>query len=132
MFDGCSSLLSVNDNFIFSDVEILSMDHLFYNCTSLTELTFFQEWDISKVTDMSYLFFNCSSLKSIPFIENWDVSGVLNMTYMFYKCSLIQKLELFNWKISDETNNKDMETKTRNIIFKKERTKRPTFKATYD
>lgn len=132
MFDGCSSLLSVNDNFIFSDVEILSMDHLFYNCTSLTDLIFFQEWDISKVTDMSYLFFNCSSLKSIPLIENWDVSGVLNMTYMFYKCSLNQKLELFNWKISDETNTKDMETKTRNIIFKKEISKRPTFKATYD
>ena len=104
MFDNCSSLFSVNDNFIFSGIEITKMDHLFYNCTSLFELSFFQDWDISKVTDMSYIFYNCSSLKSIPFISEFDTSNVLNMSYMFYKCSSLVSLDISNWNVSKVEN----------------------------
>ena len=110
MFDNCSSLLSVNDNFIFSGIKITKMDHLFYNCTSLSELQFFQDWDISKVTDMSYVFFNCSSLTSIPFISEFDTSNVLNMDFMFCKCSSLISLEISNWNVSN--------VKTMKNIFK--------------
>ena len=104
MFDSCFSLLSVNDNHIFSGMEISKMDHLFNNCISLTELSFFKEWDISNVTDMSYLFCNCSSLTSIPFISEFTTSNVLNMNYMFYKCSSLISLDISNWDISNVEN----------------------------
>ena len=108
MFDGCSSLLSVNDNFIFNGMKISKMDHLFYNCTSLTKLSFFRGWDISNVTDMSYLFFNCSSLTSIPFISELDTSNVLNMSYMFYNCSSLISLDLSDWDASNVKNMNNM------------------------
>ena len=108
MFDGCTSLLSVNDNLIFSGMEISKMNHLFYNCTSLTELSFFQEWDVSNVTDMSYIFYNCSSLTSIPFISEFDTSNVLNMSYLFYKCSSLISLDISNWNVSNVENMNSM------------------------
>ena len=101
MFDGCSSLLSVNDNFIFSGMKITKIDHLFYNCTSLSELSFFQGWNTSNVTDMSYVFFNCTSLTSIPFISEFDTSKVYFMNYMFSQCSSLISLNISNWDVSN-------------------------------
>ena len=104
MFDDCSSLYSVNDNFIFSGMEITKMDHLFNNCTSLIELSFFQEWDVSKVTDMSYTFCYCFSLSSIPFISEFNTSNVLNMSYMFHKCSSLISLDISKWNVANVEN----------------------------
>lgn len=64
--------------------DIINMDGMFNNCSSLTTVSLF---DTYSVTVMSYMFLNCSALQSVPL---FNTAKVRNMSYMFYGCTNVQ------------------------------------------
>ena len=53
--------------------------YLFYNFTTLTEITFGDNFDTSTVTSMSDMFYCCSSLTTLD-VSKWDTSKVTTMS----------------------------------------------------
>ena len=80
MFIECGSLTDVSLHGSFVAKSTLSM---FAYCPSLTEVPLF---DTSNVTDMSNMFYWCSSLTEIPV---FNTSNVNNMFYMFRNCKML-------------------------------------------
>ena len=62
------------------------MSHMFYDCSSLTNLPDISKWDTKNVTDMNGMFSDCSSLTNLPDISKWDTKNVTDMSYMFSGC----------------------------------------------
>ena len=63
---------------------------MFDGCSSLVSLDLFG-WDTSGVTDMSGMFFGCASLPSLD-LSGWDTSGAGGMWGMFQGCSSLSSL----------------------------------------
>ena len=83
IFDGCTSLIMLNDISDWNTSNITNMSSIFNECYSLLSISDISKWNTSHVTDMSYMFNECSSLTSIPDISKWDVSNVKSMRNMF-------------------------------------------------
>ena len=69
---------------------ITDASYLFYNCTFLESVPFF---DTSKVTSMYGMFSSCSFLKTIP---QYDTSKVLTFQMMLYLCSGLEYVPLLD------------------------------------
>ena len=96
MFDGCTSLTSINF-FNINTSSINDMGCLFFGCN----ITFIDisGFDTSKVTNMSYMFTNCKSLISLD-LSNFNTSSVKTMEYMFDHCFSLLSLDLNNFDTS--------------------------------
>ena len=57
-------------------ISTISIQHIFYNCSSIESLPDISNWKINNVDDLSYLFSGCSSLKSIPDISKWNIENI--------------------------------------------------------
>ena len=66
------------------------IDHMFYNCKSLTSVALF---DTSNVSSFSYVFAGCSKLTSVPL---FNTSNVYTMNYAFAYNSALTSIPLFN------------------------------------
>lgn len=86
--------------------KVTSMDYMFGNCFSLTELDL-SHFDTSKVTDMDYMFSNCTKLATLD-LSNWDTSNVTNMYSMFQSCSKLTKLDVSHFDTSNVTSMTNM------------------------
>ena len=91
--------ITFGDNFDTSTVT--SMVSMFYNCSNLTTLDV-SKWDTSKVTSMDSMFYNCSKLTTLD-VSDWDTSKVTNMYYMFSSCSSLTTLDISDWDTSNVT-----------------------------
>ena len=80
---------------IFDTQNITDMSYMFRGCSSLTSITFPENFG-SNVTSMYSMFFGCSSLTSITFPENFG-SNVTSMSSMFYNCKSLTTLNLSNF-----------------------------------
>ena len=49
----------------------------------LKSLPDISKWNISNIIDMNFIFGNCSSLLSLPDISKWNTSNVINMNGIF-------------------------------------------------
>ena len=101
MFYNCSSLTNI-DISNFNTSNVTNMDSMFYNCSSLTSLDV-SNWDVSSVTNISNMFNNCGKLTSLD-VSKWNVSSVTNMNYMFYHCDGLTSLDVSKWNVSSVTN----------------------------
>ena len=136
MFDGCSSLISIDGISILNTTEITSMqrmfngckslksllgisnwepknleilDYLFYECSSLISLPDISKWNTKNVTSMKSIFHGCKNLKSLPDISKWNTMKVNNMSNMFGGCSsLISLPDISKWNISNVTDMDNM------------------------
>ena len=105
MFDGCSSLKSVDlYNFDFGIVE--SLQNLFYGCSSLVSVNL-SYIDTFQVYNMEYMFYGCNSLITLNF-SNWITSSVTSIASMFYDCNSLISLDLSNFDTSLVVNMKDL------------------------
>ena len=86
----------------FNTYKFNSMDNMFYNCSSLTNLDV-SNLNTSNVTNMDSMFYNCSFLTSLD-VSKWDTSNVTSMGYMFYSCSFLTSLDVSNWNVSKVNN----------------------------
>ena len=50
------------------------------------------EWNTKNVIKMNSLFHNCSSLRSLPDISKWNTNNVDEIGYIFVNCSLITNI----------------------------------------
>ena len=96
MFDGCTSLISINLS-SFDTSEALDMGYMFYNCKSLISLNL-SNFNISQVNRMSSMLYGCSSLISLNLPNNFNSFKVSNMNLMFFNCSSLTSLNLSLFK----------------------------------
>ena len=82
LFYDCTSLSDLTPISVWSSAPITSLSYTFYGCSSLTDLTPITHWD-GNLGDLSHTFMNCTSLWDFTPLSNWDVSNVVNMTYTF-------------------------------------------------
>ena len=146
MFSGCSNLETVTIKVVNTNGESsivnnsertqsgISMNEMFRDCTSLTNIIGIKEWDTSNVTNMYRMFRGCSNLKSIDIsgletssvnnlegmfeycsklteikgIEDLDVSNVTRLGWMFKECSSLTNLDLNKWNTSKVVSIQDM------------------------
>ncbi|MCF0230907.1 MAG: BspA family leucine-rich repeat surface protein [Enterococcus sp.] len=98
MFYGCSSLTNI-DLSGFNTSNVKNIFHMFEKCSSLTSLDF-SSFDTFNVKNMSCMFQDCSSLTSLN-ISNFDTSKVTHMLFMFFNCSNLTSLDLSNFDTSN-------------------------------
>ena len=99
-FDGCKSLISIEELDNWNTKYVTNMSHMFNNCESLSYLPDISKWNTSNVTDMNTMFENCISISYLPDISKWDTSNVTNMSYMFQNCKALEYLPDINkWDI---------------------------------
>ena len=110
MFDGCSSLTSINLTGLDTS-NVTMMNSMFSGCSGLTNIDV-TNLDTSNVTDMSSMFYGCSGLTNID-VTNLDTSNVTDMSGMFCGCGGLMSIDLSNL---DTGNVIDMSSMFRNCI----------------
>ena len=103
MFDGCSTLISINDNLEWDIKDnIFNISGIFSLCRSLLSLPDISKWNTSNVTNMYNIFGGCNSLLSLPDISKWNTSNVTDMSLMFSGCnSLLSLPDISKWDFSN-------------------------------
>jgi surface protein len=91
LFEGCTSLTTINNINSWDTSAITNMGVMFYNCTSFNQALSF---NASAVTDMDSMFFGCSVFNSALSL---NTSSVIAMTSMFEGCTA------FNQPLSFDT-----------------------------
>ena len=91
LFRGCTSLSSITfgDNFDTSNVS--NMSYLFSGCTSLSKIDL-STFKTDSLEDMSYMFNNCANLSSITFGNNFTANYVYNMSHLFSGCTSLESI----------------------------------------
>ena len=79
-----------------------SMKDMFRKDTSLTNITFGDNFNTSNVTNMNGVFWDCNSLTSID-LSNFNTSSVTDINNMFAECSSLTALDLSNFDTSNVT-----------------------------
>ena len=102
MFSGCSSLTSLTFGENFNTANVTNMEWMFEGCSSLTSLDV-SNFNTANVTDMSSMFRECSSLSNLD-VSNFNTANVNNMNTMFYKCSSLTSLDLSKFNTANVTN----------------------------
>ena len=100
-----------NNPNIWNTGNVTNMKSMFFDCTSLTDITGLSNWDTAKVTNMSYMFYyiKITSLDAlIPNKNNnpniWNTGNVTNMSCMFRECSSLTDITgLSNWDTANVT-----------------------------
>ena len=100
MFFGCSNLISL-DLTGFDTSCVTTMTSMFYGCSSLTTLDL-TSFGTSNVTTMESMFYECKSLVSLN-LTNFDTSSVTRMDFMFEKCNSLTSLDLSSFDTSNVT-----------------------------
>ena len=94
MFDGCSSLTSINLTGLDTS-NVINMQDMFMDCTLLTNVDI-TGLNTSKVTSMRRMFMRCNNIQNLD-LSNWDTSNVENMSMMFCRCTSLTNLNLSGW-----------------------------------
>ena len=126
-FDGCKSLISIEELDNWNTIKVTNMSHMFNNCESLSFLPDISKWNTSNVTDMNTMFGSCVSISYLPDISKWDTSNITNMSYMFQNCKTLEYLpDISKWDIRrvtkmnrmfDRCNNFEIPEKFKRSIF---------------
>ncbi|MBR0490810.1 MAG: BspA family leucine-rich repeat surface protein [Clostridia bacterium] len=101
MFYGCTSLASINFGNSFNTRSVQNFSNMFRN-TALTSLDL-SNFDTSSVTSMNRMFAESGSLTNITFGENFSASSVTDFYGMFGACSGLTVLDLLNFSTSSAT-----------------------------
>ena len=74
--------------------------NIFSGCVQLTNLYPLKGWKTNSVINFSCLFMNCTSLKDLSPLKNWNTSNGNFFSYLFYNCNSLEDLEgLENWDL---------------------------------
>ena len=105
MFNGCSSLFSMNITSNWNTKNITNMKWMFNGCTSLESLPDISAWDISNVNDIQFMFAGCKNLKVLPDISKWNTKNINNMSGLLSECSALKALPgISKWDTSNVIN----------------------------
>lgn len=90
------------------EIDSESMEGMFKGCHYLTDISGFENTDISKVKDMSGIFDNCRSLEDISSLESLDVSGVQKFDSAFAESNISDISPLADWDVRNVTSARQM------------------------
>ena len=79
-----------------------NMSNMFSDNTSLTNITFGNNFNTANVTNMSGMFKNCTILKTID-LSSFDTSNAIIFASMFMNCQGLQNLDLKSFNTSNVT-----------------------------
>jgi surface protein len=92
MFQGCSSLTSINLGDKFDTSNVTNMSGMFYQCKALSTLDLGDKFDTSNVTDMSGMFYQCSALSTLDLGDKFDAGKVIKVNDMFQNCPSLKTI----------------------------------------
>ncbi len=113
MFDGCSSLISL-DLSGFDTSSVTGMYAMFFGCSNLISLDL-TGFDTSCVTTMASMFSGCSSLTALD-LASFDTSSVTTMESMFSGCSSLTTLDLTSFGTSNVTTMQSMFYECKSLV----------------
>ena len=100
MFDECSLLSNLSNFSNWDTTFVFCAMEVFHNCKCL-ELPDISCWNTSNIVYMESMFEGCSSLKFLPDISNWNLSNTQYISRMFKDCSSLVSLpDISKWNIS--------------------------------
>ena len=114
MFYNCSNLTSLDLFTNFNTSKVTNMRNMFSSCYNLTTLDL-SAFNTSKVTSMNSMFYNCPGLTSID-LSSFNTSNVTSMEHMFYGCAGLTTLDLSNFDTSNVTDMHGMFINCSNLI----------------
>ena len=105
-FNDQVKLTSIEGIIYLNTSEVLNMENMFYQCSSLTHL------DVSgfiteKVKTMKAMFGRCGNLTGLD-LNNFDTGNVTNMSSMFFDCKSLTTLDLSSFNTSKVDNMNSM------------------------
>jgi len=104
IFEGCSSLKLLPNNFKKNPENIINIKDMFKECSLIESIPDISKWNIKNVTDISGIFKGCSSLISLPDISKWKTINITNMSEIFKGCSLIESIpDISKWVVKKVT-----------------------------
>lgn len=108
-----SSLSSITFGENFDTSNVTNMVSMFHHCNNLKDLDV-SMFDTSNVTDMLMMFYGCESLTNLD-LNNFDTSKVTNMYWMFDNCHNLEYLNLCSFNTSNVTSMSRMFSTTKNL-----------------
>ena len=103
LFNGYRNLKTVEGD--FKNIFVGNTNEMFYNCYSLTSISFKPE-KINSNINMTKMFYNCSSIQTIELSTKGGSTQLtpVDMSEMFYNCVNLMRLSISNFK-TDKLNN---------------------------
>ena len=104
MFSDNTSLTNITFGDNFNTANVTNMGGMFKNCTILKTIDL-SSFDTSNATIFASMFMNCQGLQNLD-LKSFNTSNVERMEGMFYNCSSLTSLDLSNFntsKITDMT-----------------------------
>ena len=100
MFEECSELSCLSDFSNFDTTYAINMRYLFSGC-EFEQLPDISKFNTSNVINMDEMFSSCALLKTLPDISNWNTSKVAQMGGMFKDCLCLTSLpDISKWDIT--------------------------------
>ena len=99
LFGNMTNLKEINGQKNFCTRNVTSMDSMFWNCQSLTNLDV-SNFDTTNVTVMTGMFMGCQSLTNLD-VSKFNTTNVKNMGAMFARCNSLTGLDLSNFDTSN-------------------------------
>ena len=101
MFSGNTSLTNITFGDNFNTSNVTNMNSMFQKCGGLTTLNL-SMFDTSNVVNMGTMFWQCSSLKTLD-LSSFDISKVEYINHMFSGCTSLTNLDLSGFNTSNVT-----------------------------
>ena len=99
MFSDNTSLTNITFGDNFNTANVINMSGMFKNCTILKTIDL-SSFDTSNATIFASMFMNCQGLQNLD-LKSFNTSNVTNMLYMFYNCSSLTSLDLSSFNTSN-------------------------------
>ena len=99
MFSDNTSLTNITFGDNFNTANVINMSGMFKNCTILKTIDL-SSFDTSNATIMSNMFMNCQGLQNLD-LKSFNTSNVTSMLSMFYNCSSLTSLDLSSFNTSN-------------------------------
>jgi surface protein len=97
MFNGCTSLTSINNINSWSSASVIGVGGMFFGCTNFNQALSF---NMSGCTTFTSMFYGCSILNSAI---TFNTNSATQMSYMFYGCTALNSAITFTSTASVNT-----------------------------
>ena len=99
MFSDNTSLTNITFGNNFNTANVTNMSGMFKNCTILKTIDL-SSFDTSNATIFASMFMNCQDLQNLD-LKSFNTSNVTSMYGMFYNCSSLTSLDLSSFNTSN-------------------------------
>ena len=107
MFDGCTSLKTLEGSETWRLDSVEDMSYMFQNCNSLEYLDA-TGWNMENCVNMDRTFMLCHSLETVEGSETWNTGNVQNMYATFYDNKSLTDLDTSTWDTGSVTTMQQM------------------------